>query len=548
MTDLSPYPPIDPTTFDLIVIGTGLPESIIAAAASAVGKSVLHLDSNAFYGTHSASLSIAELSSFLQNPHSIPLPPPPNGTETTMINLTTRPLYSDLEISNLAPDLLSEHSRSFHIDVSGPRVLFCADRSIEFILKSGANQYVEFKSVDASFMGDGTGALWSVPDSRAAIFKDKSLGLQEKNQLMRFFKRVQEHLLSSAAEEEQETSSRIADADLESPFVEFLEKMRLPHKIKSIILYAIAMSDYDQGKIEDSKYLLKTRDGIDRLALYHASIGRLQNVPGALIYPIYGQGELPQAFCRRAAVKGSIYVLRMPVISLHLDRDNGCFKGIRLASGQDIFSQKLVLDPALTVPLSSASSLVDHQRVSLEDGSGKVARAICITRRALKPDISNCLVIYPPRSLHSEQTTSIRALQIGQNLAVCPPGMFVLYLSTLCDKGNQWKELLRSAINTLLTIPDPGNPDSSSLVECEKSHNKEVQPTLLWSALYVQELSTVEHDFISSAPMPDGNLSYNNLLDATLKLFQKIYPDEEFFPETVLSDNSEEDGGLGLET
>jgi len=32
------------------------------------------------------------------------------------------------------------------------------------------------------------------------------------------------------------------------------------------------------------------------------------NDPGALLYPIYGEGELPQAFFRRAAVKGCIYV------------------------------------------------------------------------------------------------------------------------------------------------------------------------------------------------------------------------------------------------
>lgn len=35
---------------------------------------------------------------------------------------------------------------------------------------------------------------------------------------------------------------------------------------------------------------------------------RFSNANGAIIYPIYGQGELPQAFCRRAAVKGCIYV------------------------------------------------------------------------------------------------------------------------------------------------------------------------------------------------------------------------------------------------
>ncbi|XP_030944987.1 uncharacterized protein LOC115969465 isoform X2 [Quercus lobata] len=32
------------------------------------------------------------------------------------------------------------------------------------------------------------------------------------------------------------------------------------------------------------------------------------NALGAFMYPIYGHGELPQAFCRRAAVKGCIHV------------------------------------------------------------------------------------------------------------------------------------------------------------------------------------------------------------------------------------------------
>ena len=67
-----------------------------------------------------------------------------------------------------------------------------------------------------------------MPDSRAAIFKEKSLGLTEKNQLMRFFKLVQQHL--GGGENENE---RISEQDLESPFVEFLKKMRLPPKIKS---------------------------------------------------------------------------------------------------------------------------------------------------------------------------------------------------------------------------------------------------------------------------------------------------------------------------
>ncbi|CAH0392848.1 unnamed protein product [Bemisia tabaci] len=39
-----------PSSYDVIVVGTGMTESIIAAAASRVGQRVLHLDSNSYYG------------------------------------------------------------------------------------------------------------------------------------------------------------------------------------------------------------------------------------------------------------------------------------------------------------------------------------------------------------------------------------------------------------------------------------------------------------------------------------------------------------------
>ena len=52
---------------------------------------------------------------------------------------------------------------------------------MDLVLKSGANQYIEFKGIDASFVYNEDENLTSVPDSWAAIFKDKSLGLTEKN-------------------------------------------------------------------------------------------------------------------------------------------------------------------------------------------------------------------------------------------------------------------------------------------------------------------------------------------------------------------------------
>ncbi|XP_052195973.1 rab escort protein 1 isoform X2 [Diospyros lotus] len=516
MEDTSSYPPIDPTNFDIIIVGTGLPESILAAAASAAGKTVLHLDPNPFYGSHFASVPLHEFTSFLQSQSSHHSPPPsatPGGGDHTTADLASRPMYSEVEISSHFAEPL-ELSRKFNLDLAGPRVLFCADTAVDLILKSGASQYMEFKSVDASFLCGGEGNLLSVPDSRSAIFKDANLGLAEKNRLGRFFKLVEGHLKAaeSGDGESGDSSRRIPEEDLESPFVEFLNKMRLPPKTKSIILYAIAMVDYDQDKLEVCKDVLKTRDGINRLALYHSSVGRFPNAPGALLYPIYGQGELPQAFCRRAAVKGCVYVLRMPVNALLMDKDTGSYKGVELASE---FLQGTLKDFG-------------------PQGVGKkVARGICITNSSLKPDASTFLVVYPPKSLYPEQATSIRVLQIGSSLAVCPSGMFVLYLSALCNDAIEGKKSLHAAVNAMFSVPITGTPESSSSGESE---NAEVKPTLLWSALYIQEMATSSFGSITSTPMPDANLNYSDLLDTTKELFHRMFPDEEFFPEAAFSE------------
>lgn len=53
---------------------------------------------------------------------------------------------------------------------------------------------------------------------------------------------------------------------------------------------------------------------------------------GALLVPLYGAGELPQAFCRVAAVAGALYVLRRPLAAVLL-RGGRCV-GVRTRGGQ----------------------------------------------------------------------------------------------------------------------------------------------------------------------------------------------------------------------
>ncbi|XP_008222487.1 PREDICTED: rab proteins geranylgeranyltransferase component A 1-like [Prunus mume] len=562
-----PGGPIKPTTFDLIVIGTGIPGSVIAAAASAVGKTVLHLDPNPFYGSHFASLPPNDLTSFL-NSHSTDHITTATINTTSIdssldhdyiaIDLKPRLLYSNIETAAYAPEILAKHCpREFTIDLGGPRLLFPADKATDLLMKSGLNLYVEcgfleFKNISEIFVCDESGQLRNIPHSRIEMFKDRSLSLKEKSMLARFFKFLEQYLEASrgiGGDQEgshNSESSKISEEDLESPFIDFINRMQLPPKIK-LIIHCIAMVDCGQDDLEVCKSKLKTRDGLERLALYHSS--RSSNAHGAWIYPEHGHGDLSAAFARRAAVKGCITALHTPVNAVLMDKDSGQYKGVRLASGQALFSHHLVLDPTFTVTLAPTSSPPNLLReglqvLSLKDDKGKVARGICITASSLKPDVSNCVLVCPPRSLCPEQDTSIWIIQICGSLetGVCPKGMFLLYFSALCDDAEQGKRLLQAVKNALLTLPMSGNPERASTVQSEKA---EAKPTLLWSTLYIQELTIDQHEYLISTPMPDGNLWYNDLLDATVLLFQKLYPNEEFFPETP--GNLEDDILINLE-
>ncbi|CAN6456360.1 unnamed protein product [Victoria cruziana] len=541
------FPHIEPSRFDLIVVGTGLPESILAAAASAAGKSVLHLDHASFYGSNYASLPIDAFSSFLnshQETSSTPneSPSPDEESEFIKVGLQKRPLYSSVEISSGDVDSLGR-PRSFNLDLSGPRLLFCADSMVDMILRSSASHHLEFKSVEASFIWVER-ELKPVPDSRAAIFQDRSLGLMAKNRMMNFFKLVRGHF-------DSESEERISDVDLEKPFVQFLSEQGLPDNIRCIILYAIAMVDYDQENAE-AQDLIKTKDGVEILALYTSSIGRFSNTVGSFIYPLYGQGELPQSFCRCAAVKGAVYVLRMPVVEIICEKESGLYKGIKLASGQQLSSKHLVLDPSFRIPAlalncSSDGQNNENQRLYVEVAEGvqcfkrKVARAVCVTSKSLQSDLSNILLVIPPKSLCPEQRVCIRALQLGSSLSVCPPTLFVVYFSTLCDEAAQGKYAISMAMNALFMLPVSGNPENDVSLKTENI-GFDGKPKLLWHAIHVQELTQQElTEGIFSCPMPDGKLDYRDMLLSTRELFQKMYPDDEFFREVEATENVEDD-------
>lgn len=128
------------------------------------------------------------------------------------------------------------------------------------------------------------------------------------------------------------------------------------------------------------------RPSYDRIVLYTSSMARYGKSP--YIYPLYGLGELPQAFARLSAIYGGTYMLDKRIDEIVTD-GSGNFVGVR--SGSETVKAKHVIgDPSYFGSSSESGKL----RV-VEDG--KVIRAICVLKHPIPgtDDADSVQIIIP---------------------------------------------------------------------------------------------------------------------------------------------------------
>ena len=206
-------------------------------------------------------------------------------------------------------------------------------------------------------------------------------------------------------------------------------------------MYAIALLDYRHdttaatASASASSSLLaalpsvgcvSTAAGIARMRRHFQSIGRYS--PGAFLYPIYGVGELPQAFARLCAVQGGIYILRYQpscVVSEMGADGQPRVKGLVSDGRQLITAEVLVCDREYVDADSDEAA---------STAAADVSCAVCVVdARVLSgagdalDDLTQC--VFPPLSVHDNQHP-VRLIQLGASVKAAPEGQYVLYLYT----------------------------------------------------------------------------------------------------------------------
>ena len=163
--------------------------------------------------------------------------------------------------------------------------------------------------------------------------------------------------------------------------------------------------------------------GIARMRRHFQSIGRYS--VGAFLYPIYGVGELPQAFARLCAVHGGIYILRYQPLCVVSERTAA---GERRVKGILSDGRQLITADVLVCDREYVDDVLDHA------APASVSCAVCVVDGRVLSGASEALdelihCVFPPLSVHDNQQP-VRLVQLSGSVKAAPEGQYVLYLTT----------------------------------------------------------------------------------------------------------------------
>ena len=187
----------------------------------------------------------------------------------------------------------------------------------------------------------------------------------------------------------------------------------LPQPLRNVIQYAIALSPTPEIPVSEALPAIKR---------HLTGFGVYGQFP--IIVPLFGGGgELSQAFCRAAAVKGATYILDREIKQISRDTTNAYpFKvDFNVAPEDELASvrSRYVVTPAVRI-----GDYVDStRRIAVFEGVfGELFRVD-------GTHVDAALIVVPPGTLREEQLMPIQIIVHGGGIGECPEGQCTLHFT-----------------------------------------------------------------------------------------------------------------------
>ncbi|KAJ1902653.1 Rab GDP dissociation inhibitor alpha [Coemansia sp. S100] len=374
--------------YDVIILGTGLTECMLSGILAVEGKKVLHIDRNDFYGGECASLNLTQLYQRFRNGAS---PPEALGRD-----------------------------RDYNIDLI-PKFLMEGEGLVKVLVYTDVVRYLEFNAI-ATSMVLCQGSIYKVPSTAAEALSSSLVGLLQKPRARTFF-----NFLKNWKEDDPKTHEGL-DLNRDT-MAKVYSSFSLNDDTQEFIGHAMAL------QLDDKYKARPARETCDRVIMYANSAARAMEGKrdSPYIYPLFGLGDLPQAFARLSAVYTGTFMLNTPVDEIVCAPEDGSFVGVR--SGDQVAKAKIVIgDPSYFT--SQVRKI------------GRVIRAICILRSPIpSAKADSAQIILPQRQTGREHDIYITCLSEAQK--ICPKGCWIASVSTIAETSGDPKNEIAAALKLL---------------------------------------------------------------------------------------------------
>ncbi|KAL1413328.1 Rab GDP dissociation inhibitor alpha [Vanrija albida] len=379
--------------------GTGLTECILSGLLSVDGKKVLHMDRNDYYGGESASLNLTQLYQKFRN-----TPPP-----------------EELQLGR---------DRDYAVDLI-PKFILASGELTKILVHTEVTRYLDFKQIAGSYVYRD-GKISKVPSNESEAIRSPLMGLFEKNRARKFFLYLQQW------KEDDPATHQGFDANTQT-MKELYTKFGLEPGTQDFIGHAMALW-FDDDYIERP-----AKETMERIILYTQSMARYGKSP--YIYPLYGLGELPQAFARLSAIYGGTYMLDKKIESINVD-ESGKFTGVT-SDGETVKAKKVIGDPSY---FGAGQDPVEGGKVRVLE-TRKVVRAICILKHPIPgtDNADSAQIIIPQNQVGRKNDIYIASVSAAHSVA--GKDVWLAIVSTIVETSVPERELL-PGLQLLGTIVD----------------------------------------------------------------------------------------------
>lgn len=365
--------------YDVIVLGTGLKECIISGMMSVMGKKVLHIDRNKYYGGESTSLTpIKQLFDHFGVPY-------------------------DKETEKMGSE------RDWNVDLI-PKFLMANGQLVQLLIHTGVTRYLEFKSVEGSYVyrkDKDKEKICKVPSNGQEALGSDLMGMFEKRRFRKFLLYCSELNM-----EDQKTwdGFNLNTSNMD----ELYKKFGLDVNTADFTGHALALYRNDDYKLRPA---IET---IRKIKLYTESICRYGKSP--YLYPMYGLGELPQGFARLSAIYGGTYMLDTPIQEIVFNEE-GKACGVKNSKGETAKCSMVICDP---------SYMPDKTKKI-----GEVIRAICILEKPVPntKDSLSAQIIIPQNQVGRKHDIYIGCVSYTHNVAA--KNFYLAIVSTTVETNRE---------------------------------------------------------------------------------------------------------------